>query len=312
MSVQEQPPVELSQPPGVILRKARERAGLTLEAVAQSTLIPLSRLRALENDDYERVGVATFVLGYTRSYARFLGVDPAPLLQSLGASLPYAEPLPVQEVPVALALQVQRRPRSLFWPIVVAVVVILVVVAVIGINTTSLVSSKPAARPSSQTTAVASGTLSVPLPVSVVSSSAALSESQSSPAEEDPALAAALADEDFGQASGESEAQALAASPIQEQEAAGVAASPNATAPAADVLALTFNGDCWVEVTDASGKALIARLATSGDNLQLFGRAPFEVMLGDAAAVNSVTINGRVIDAAPRGDRKSRRLAVGP
>ena len=51
MSVIEPSPAELS--PGTVLRQARERAGLTLEAVAQRTLIPLSRLRALEGDDYE-------------------------------------------------------------------------------------------------------------------------------------------------------------------------------------------------------------------------------------------------------------------
>ena len=79
---------------------------------------------------------------------------------------------------------------------------------------------------------------------------------------------------------------------------------------APDALALSFTEECWVEVTDASGKALIARLATSGDNLQLFGRAPFEVVLGNAAAA-SMAFNGQVVDVAPPRGRKSMRLTVG-
>ena len=65
-----------------------------------------------------------------------------------------------------------------------------------------------------------------------------------------------------------------------------------------------------MEVTDATGKALIARLATSGDNLQLFGQAPFQVVLGNAPAV-AVIFNGEAVDAAPAARRKFKRLTVG-
>lgn len=305
MSVTEPSPAELS--PGTVLRQARERAGLSLEDVAQRTLVPLSRLRALENDDYERVGVPTFVLGYTRSYARFLKVDPAPLLKNLEATLPRVDPVPVQTSTVALALQVQRKPRSYFWPTVLFVVLVLGAIAFIGINTSSLVSpssNTPAQVQVVPATTSDGRTLSLPLSVTVEPEAAtpvellpldnAAGEGESEPE-------AALDDDDFNptQASGLEE---------PEQEVQPLSAPAAAT----DALTLTFIADCWVSVTDATGKALIARLATSRDNLQLFGRAPFEVVLGDATAVNSVTINGRVVDAAPRGDRKSRRLTVGP
>lgn len=309
MSVIEQPPADLSQPPGVTLRNAREQAGLTLDAVAQRTMIPLSRLRALENDDYDRVGVATFVIGYTRSYARFLGIDPDPLVQALEASLPHIEPLPEHSSPVALALHVQRRPRSFFWPIVLAVVVILVVVAVIGINTASLVSPSPTPVSEAQPQTSDSGTLSLPLDLSVTAQPATPAEflpSEASAA--GPAMEKALADTNFAGAS---------AAPVELQQIppatapeAGTAAR-SAVANTADTLTLAFTGDCWVNVTDATGKALIARLATSRDNLQLFGRAPFDVLLGDAA-VAGLTFNGRVIDTAPQPGRKAKRLTVGP
>ena len=115
MSVFEQSPADEPVAPGAALRRAREQAGIALEVVAQRTMIPLSRLRALENDDYERVGVATFVVGYVRAYAKFLRMDPAPLLLALEPSLPKSEVAPMQSAPsVALALHVQKRPRSFF------------------------------------------------------------------------------------------------------------------------------------------------------------------------------------------------------
>ncbi len=305
MSVIEPSPAELS--PGTVLRQARERAGLTLEAVAQRTLIPLSRLRALERDDYEQVGVPTFVLGYTRSYARFLNVDPAPLLKTLEATLPRVDPVPVQTSTVALALQVQRKPRSVFWPTVLAVVLVLGVIAFIGINSASLVApslTSPAKVVIEEE--VSDGrTLSLPLNVSVEPEAATPAELLPlNNSEDDGEIAPeeALDDDDF------SSAQRFNAAEVQDE----VEQPLGAPAASADTLTLTFIADCWVSVTDATGKALIARLATSRDNLQLFGQAPFEVVLGDAAAVSSVTINGRVIDAAPRGERKSRRLTVDP
>lgn len=305
MSVIEPSPAEPS--PGTVLRQAREGAGLTLEAVAQRTLIPLSRLRALERDDYDQVGVPTFVLGYTRSYARFLNVDPAPLLKALEATLPRVDPVPVQTSTVALALQVQRKPRSVFWPTVLAVVLVLGVIAFIGINSASLVapsSTSPAKVVTEE--AVSNGrTLSLPLNVSVEPEAATPAELlplNNSADDGEVTPEEALDDDDFSsdQPVNAAEAQERAEQPL------------GAPAASADTLTLTFIADCWVSVTDATGKALIARLATSRDNLRLFGQAPFEVVLGDAAAVNSVTINGRVIDAAPRGERKSRRLTVGP
>lgn len=315
MSVIEQPPVDISQPPGVTLRKARERAGLTLDAVSQSTMIPLSRLRALENDDYDRVGVATFVIGYTRSYARFIGVDPSPLVQMLEASLPQVEPVPVQSSPVALSLHAQRRPRSFFWPTVLAVVVILGVVAVIGVNTASLVAPDPAAQTSVQNDVSDSSTLNLPLEVNVTAEPSTPAEllPLETPGPADSALEQALADTDFAVTPSSARPQEIpqvAAAPTS--TAAPGTAPPNSATTSADTLTLTFAGDCWVSVTDATGKALIARLATSRDNLRLFGQAPFEVVLGDATAVAGVTFNGRVIDSAPQPGRKARRLTVGP
>lgn len=65
---------------GHILREARETKGLTLQEVQQSTRITSRYLDALENGDYDRLPSPVHTRGFLRNYARFLGLDPQPLL----------------------------------------------------------------------------------------------------------------------------------------------------------------------------------------------------------------------------------------
>lgn len=65
---------------GHILREARETKGLTLQEVQEETRINTRYLEALENGDYESLPTPVHVRGFLRNYARYLGLDPQPLL----------------------------------------------------------------------------------------------------------------------------------------------------------------------------------------------------------------------------------------
>lgn len=65
---------------GHILREARETKGLTLQEAQAETRISNRYLEALENGDYDRLPTPVHVRGFLRNYARFLGLDPQPLL----------------------------------------------------------------------------------------------------------------------------------------------------------------------------------------------------------------------------------------
>jgi cytoskeletal protein RodZ len=65
---------------GHILREARETKGLTLAEVQDKIRINSRFLQALENSEYERLPTPVHVRGFLRNYARFLGLDPQPLL----------------------------------------------------------------------------------------------------------------------------------------------------------------------------------------------------------------------------------------
>ena len=65
---------------GHILREARENKGLTLEDAQANTRINVRYLTALETGQYSKLPTPVHARGFLRNYARFLGLDPQPLL----------------------------------------------------------------------------------------------------------------------------------------------------------------------------------------------------------------------------------------
>jgi cytoskeleton protein RodZ len=69
------------------LRSAREAAGLTRTDIAGRTKIPERHLAALESGDFNSVGGRAYAIGFTRSYARALGLDEAEMTAAIRAEL---------------------------------------------------------------------------------------------------------------------------------------------------------------------------------------------------------------------------------
>ncbi|KKQ42208.1 MAG: Transcriptional regulator, XRE family [Candidatus Levybacteria bacterium GW2011_GWB1_37_8] len=60
---------------GEKLSEERIRRGLTLEEVAKATKIRASFLQAIEKGEYKKLPSGTYVHGFVRNYARFLGLS---------------------------------------------------------------------------------------------------------------------------------------------------------------------------------------------------------------------------------------------
>lgn len=61
--------------PGALLRVLREKQNLTVEDISEKTLISLGKLKLLEEDRYNDVGIDLFVCGYIKKYACIVGAD---------------------------------------------------------------------------------------------------------------------------------------------------------------------------------------------------------------------------------------------
>ncbi len=70
------------------------------------------------------------------------------------------------------------------------------------------------------------------------------------------------------------------------------AADPNA-------LVMNFTADCWLEVTDATGKKLFSGMQRKDGNLNLVGQAPYKLKIGAPAAVQ-IQYQGKPVDLSRR------------
>ncbi len=77
---------------GLLLRKAREARGLSIDDVVQTLKFSKRQVEALEASDLASLPGNVFVRGFIRSYARYLKIDPEPLLELLADEVPLVQP----------------------------------------------------------------------------------------------------------------------------------------------------------------------------------------------------------------------------
>lgn len=76
------------------------------------------------------------------------------------------------------------------------------------------------------------------------------------------------------------------------------------------ILSLSFTAECWLEVSDAQGDVLAADLQAAGSSLQLEGKPPFDVKLGNAHAA-IIKLNDEVVVLTPSPTTSVLSLKVG-
>jgi cytoskeleton protein RodZ len=113
---------------GEALRSAREAQGKSVEDAAAATRIRPSYLEALEQEHFEQLGGNVYAKGFLRSYARFLGVDPAPLLDAYRAQERPDAPL-FEHAPTAIRGARAGGRRGQTWLAVAIVCVSIILVA---------------------------------------------------------------------------------------------------------------------------------------------------------------------------------------
>src|SRR5215217_6144834 len=67
--------------PGVELRQARERLGLSAQQIAERTKIQLHKIAALENDDFRPLPEGIYLDGIVRAYAQEVAINPEPMIE---------------------------------------------------------------------------------------------------------------------------------------------------------------------------------------------------------------------------------------
>lgn len=274
--------------PGELLVRARERAGLTQEQVAKELYMTVSKVRALESDDYRHMGSGTFTRGYLRAYANFVKLDVVQLLDSYDR---HTQQHGLIEQVSPQRIESANKP---LWQFIVLVLVALSTLWLVSIwffdnrqqpSYDRPVSVVPSVEPALAMDSVDASSVST---VSVSSSSELLLSS---------AEVSVSGAQIFAQNSDSSDANQSAIN-SSASSARSTASATQAAANQLDVITFSFSAECWLEVSDARGDVLVADLKSKGSLMTVQGKAPFDVKLGNAPAA-SIDLNGDTVSVVP-------------
>ena len=89
--VQKEPLVGEMELIGARLNQARLMANLALQDIADRTKISLRFLSAIENDDFSALPGRVYIVGFTKAFARAVGLDEESLVTALREKMQLAQ-----------------------------------------------------------------------------------------------------------------------------------------------------------------------------------------------------------------------------
>ena len=282
---------------GALLRQARQAQGVALEDLAATLKVPVEKLQALEDEDWQRLPDVVFLRALAQTICRTLHLEAAPVLallpqQKVMALAPQGglnAPMRERGVPSILATNTKHSP----WPWVVLLLIVLGGGGYLGVQWMA-----------PEWVRGVSTTVSAP----------------SDPAGDSPLFSPAVPEEGDGGGMGNMgdvaqagevptvQAAALMQPALPEEEgaqpgfAAPAPAAEPAAAPAAQaaasvspVLRITAKGATWVQVLDAQQRLLIEKILQDGEVFSTSAPKPLTVAVGKADLA-TVEVNGAPFD----------------
>jgi cytoskeleton protein RodZ len=263
--------------PGRHLSEARKSRGLSIADVAQAIKFSPRQIEAIESDDFDKLAGATFVRGFMRSYAKFLHIDPQPLLAILDQHSPQADAtIRVPQDTGAALPQTGNKPAHIPYLLLLALLATIIAAAFFWTSTRSI----PIAKRSMD---VPSPVVSAPVVAQPVTT--AVEPAPVGPGGPSLQYAPGMQGAPTAQSaqSAQSDAMAQAALPID---------------PEHHLLTFTFADKSWVEVKDASQRIIFAQINDPGSRQVVSGKPPFALVIGNASNVQ-LQYDERQIDLRP-------------
>ncbi|WP_372013432.1 helix-turn-helix domain-containing protein [Pseudoxanthomonas sp. 10H] len=257
---------------GARLREARTAAGLSLQEVATRLRMPVRVVEALEDGRWQVIGASVFVRGQLRSYARLLGVDVEPFLET-----DVAPAAPVDLVSHAHTPRYQRLMESAGRRAVYVVITAAIAVPV-WLATRSHFSDTPPATASLDAVPAESAPAAAPGAEPALPATPSTSVARNEEAEASAPYVASLA-------------------PV------------NRSAAPAGRLVLEFSGESWMQVAGRDGSTLDQGLMRAGDTRSFDAASVARVVLGNASVVR-VQQSGSIVDTSPYQRANVARFAV--
>lgn len=249
---------------GARLAIARRENSISAREIAKELHLDEATVRALEQNDFEVFGAPVFAKGHLRKYAELVGVPIDDILSDYDQLNRSAGEPPVVGAPRKSANPVSLAP----W---IAIAVVLTAGTIAAYWWYTHVPAPPVARTEP---GVLAPFASDPV-VRGTADDAAEIDAVAKPVAEPEDLTTAVIN-GAGSAS------------VAFQVEPGIAAASKLPQVRIE---LSFSGDCWTEVSDASGRRLFYDLGTAGRVVALSGDGPLQIVLGESENV-SIAVAG--------------------
>lgn len=316
---------------GAMLREARESLGISIGDVSSRTRLSVDQIRAIEEENLERLPEPVYVRAFLRAYAKAIDIDYEPLVNDYvtrcgGGGVRIPEHAPEEAFREVAYYDSPRPSRWKFAGLLVLIVV--VTLGIWGVYSGTFArlmeaDGTEAAKVENGVSEVAPNVASAPeapkttAPVEVADASKPAAPAAPA-AQTAPAPEAAPASETASQTTSPA-APAETPAPVTEAPAAPVEAPAAATEAAAqtteaapaETYAAEFHtsASCWVHVIAPDGQNLIAREMKPGETQSVALPAGTRVTVGNPPAL-ILTLDGHPYDLGGVTQRGVARFVI--
>ncbi|MGS2721875.1 RodZ domain-containing protein [Paraglaciecola aestuariivivens] len=289
---------ELLPGPGQILRRAREKANLSSQDIADKIKLKKSLIEDLEIDNYDINISLTFIKGYIKLYAKYVDVPESEVMVAFdNLNTQKKEPAKLQSFSRRIANQANDDKLMLVTYLIIAVVIALVVIWWWQQSDVDDTSSAESKQYQPETELVVEQT-----PVVVEAPAELAIEELSEDSTELPKFnqqdQQANPQQDVDELPTPSSEQAVPE--VNTQAGANVDTNmppANSLSELAEPIELVFefSDDCWMSLTDATGEDIAYGVKKKGRVMSVTGIPPFTVTLG-APEVVQIQFAGEPLD----------------
>jgi cytoskeleton protein RodZ len=274
---------------GSALAEARKALGLSHHDVAQQIKFMPRQLEALEAERFESLPGPTIARGMVRTYARFLKLDPEPLLTRMNGHVEAPDPTPhlsarfSQPVPFSDG---GRRSTVLYLALSAGVLVLAGAVMYEWRQERPVAAFvAPVHKPEA------------PAETASVTAAQAATQVQPEPAKAEAAKVepARKAEAPKAEPPKKPEAAKKAEAPARKPEPAVQVAASATKSTGPNRLQLRFEEEAWLEVTNGAGRLLVSSLQPAGTERVVQCSAPCSLVVGNASSVR-ISYNDREVD----------------
>ncbi len=272
---------------GEILKNARQAAGIHIEALAVALKVPVSKLEALESNNFDLLSDTVFLRALASSVCRTLKLDPASVLSLLPQSqaprlIPERTDINTPVKTAGKTFVSTKSSRHSSW--LTASVLLLLAGAAAVFYWPAGYQPWDAWR-TKQIPAATVPAAPEPVPPDAATVSVLPTSPSATTVSESVSVGIQMS------ASQPSSSVAQAAAPVTLQPADPAVAPESVNVP----LMVRTRGESWVQVRDAAGRVVFEKKMVQGDSAPVSGVLPFSVVIG-RADVTDVYVRGKLFE----------------